>query len=354
MGNDGIAEEWNDGSSSSHLFLKSPFQHSIIPLFPWKITPILHSFNTPFLTLVSKRNKNLPQEPSERSGWLEIAVETHPATHEALSAFFFDLGCHGVVSQSFHDRAFRAYLPLSLDSEKVRARIGLFLINLEKIFPESPSPQVSFDIIESQDWSRLWRKHYRPLRVSEKLTVFPAWEPLPSSCEGIVIRMDPGPAFGTGEHATTRMCLKAIEECAGQPPWTMLDVGTGSGILGIYGAKLGAESVLALDNDPDALRWAERNIALNEVSNSVHLSPRSLREIQERFTIVAANLILDTIMELMPHFNGVVEPEGWLILSGLLKEQTAEVGRALDREGFREVRILQEQEWACMVTKRTE
>jgi ribosomal protein L11 methyltransferase len=303
---------------------------------------------------VSKGKNISPRDSSERSGWLEIAVETHPVTHEALSAFFFDLGCHGVVSQSFYDHVFRAYLPLSMDSEKVRAKIGVFLKSLEKIFPEARSPQVSFDIIESQDWSRLWRKHYRPIRVSERLTVFPAWEPLPSSFQGILIRMDPGPAFGTGEHATTRMCLKAIEECAGQPPWTMLDVGTGSGILGIYGAKLGAESVLALDNDPDALRWAERNIALNEVSNSIHLSSRSLREIEEQFTMVAANLILDTILELMPLFARVVEPEGWLILSGLLKEQIFEVRHALAREGFRDVHVLQEQEWACMVARRTE
>jgi ribosomal protein L11 methyltransferase len=303
---------------------------------------------------VSKGKNISPRDSSERSGWLEIAVETHPVTHEALSAFFFDLGCHGVVSQSFYDHVFRAYLPLSMDSEKVRAKIGVFLKSLEKIFPEARSPQVSFDIIESQDWSRLWRKHYRPIRVSERLTVFPAWEPLPSIFQGILIRMDPGPAFGTGEHATTRMCLKAIEECAGQPPWTMLDVGTGSGILGIYGAKLGAESVLALDNDPDALRWAERNIALNEVSNSIHLSSRSLREIEEQFTMVAANLILDTILELMPLFARVVEPEGWLILSGLLKEQIFEVRHALAREGFRDVHVLQEQEWACMVARRME
>ena len=301
---------------------------------------------------MKKLKKTSSQESSERSGWLEIAVETHPVTHEALSAFFFDLGCHGVVSQSFHDHVFRAYLPRGKDSKKVRTRIGSFVKSLEKIFPEASSLQVSFDIIESQDWGRLWRKHYRPLRVSERLTVFPAWEPLPSSFQGILIRIDPGPAFGTGEHATTRMCLKAIEECAAQPPWTMLDVGTGSGILGIYGAKLGARRVLALDNDPEALRWAERNIALNEVSNSIRLSSQSLLEIEEQFTVVAANLILDTILELMPHFDRVVEHGGWLIVSGILKEQISEVRYALAREGFRDVHVLQEQEWACMVAKR--
>lgn len=291
---------------------------------------------------------------SEPSGWLEIAVETHPVTHEALSAFFFDLGCHGVVSQSFHDHVFRAYLPVRMDSEHVRAKIAVFLKSIEKIFPEARSPKLSFDRIESRDWSRLWQKHYRPLRVSENLIVFPAWEPLPSNCKGILVRIDPGPAFGTGEHATTRMCLKAIEACADHPPWTMLDVGTGSGILAIYGAKLGANRVLALDKDPEALRWAERNIALNDVANSVHLSPLSLADIEEQFTIVAANLILDTILELMPLFCQTVEPGGRLILSGLLEEQTGQVRHALARAGFHEVKVLQEQEWVCGISRRME
>lgn len=301
---------------------------------------------------MSKHEKTFSPKFSEASGWLEIAVDIHPVTHEALGAFFFDLGCHGVVSQSFHDRVFRAYLPRSLDSAEVRAKIGSFLKSMEKIFPEAGSPHLSFDIIESQDWSRIWRKHYRPLRISERLMVFPAWEPLPSNVQGMIIRMDPGPAFGTGEHATTQMCLKAMEACLVQQPWTMLDVGTGSGILAVYGAKLGAATVLALDNDPDALRWAERNIALNEVSNAIRLSSRSLREIGERFTMVVANLILDTILELMPLFRGVVEPGGRLILSGLLTEQIAEVRHALGREGFQDTHVLQEQEWACVIARR--
>jgi ribosomal protein L11 methyltransferase len=303
---------------------------------------------------VTRAQQNISSaDSSERSGWLEIAVETHPVAHEALSAFFFDLGCHGVVSQSFHDSVFRAYLPQGMDSKQVRAKIGLFLKSLESIFPETRSAKVSFNMIERQDWSRLWRKHYRPLRVSERLTVFPAWESPPPGFKGITIRIDPGPAFGTGQHATTQMCLKAIEECAHPTPWTMLDVGTGSGILAVYGAKLGAESVLALENDPEALRWAERNIALNNVSRSIHLSSVSPREIEEPFTMVAANLILDTILELIPSFCRLVEPEGSLILSGLLKEQTAEVHEALAQEGFRSTQVLQEQEWACMVARRT-
>jgi len=259
-----------------------------------------------------------------------------------------------VVTQSFSDLVFRAYLPRSLDSEEVRAKIFLFLKSIRKIFPEAGSAKVSFDLIENQDWNRLWQKHYRPLRVSEELTVFPAWEPPSSGFKGIAISIDPGPAFGTGEHATTRMCLKAIEECAVHPPWTMLDVGTGSGILAIYGAKLGAGRVLAIDNDPEAVRWAERNVALNEVSNSVQLSSLSLRDIEEPFTIVAANLILHTILEFMHCLSRAVEPGGSLILSGLLEEQAGEVKNALAQAGLCEMHVLQEQEWVCITATKKE
>jgi ribosomal protein L11 methyltransferase len=134
----------------------------------------------------------------------------------------------------------------------------------------------------------------------------------------------------------------------------MLDVGTGSGILAIYGAKLGAGRVLALDNDPEALRWAERNIDLNRVSNSVHLSSLALKDIREQFTVVAANLILDSILELMPLFSGTVEPAGRLILSGLLKEQAPDVLKVLSPAGFHEMHVSQEQEWACITSTRME
>jgi ribosomal protein L11 methyltransferase len=279
---------------------------------------------------------------------LEIAVDIHPVAHDALGSFFFDLGCPGVVSEGFHDRVFRAYLPSSLDLRNIRLKTHAFVKNLRTIFPEIGSPDVTFRLIENLDWNFIWRKYYRPLRISDNLTVWPAWEPVPTSHEGFVIKIDPGPAFGTGEHATTRMCLKAIEACAPPKGWSMLDVGTGSGILAIYGAMLGAAEVMALDNDPEALRWAERNIALNELSNTIQVSPIPIRDIQERFTLVAANLTLGAILEIMPHLSAVVEPRGRLILSGVLEEQSQTVGDALAQAGFDDVRVFQEQEWLCM------
>ena len=286
--------------------------------------------------------------------FLEILVDIHPVAHEALGAFFFDLGCHGVVFQSFQDRLFRAYLPCSLDSEGARSKIVSFLKKLETIFPEVKAPGLSFAAIENRDWDLVWRKYYRPLPVSERLTVLPAWESVSDTREGLFIRIDPGPAFGTGEHPTTRMCLKAIEECSPPGVWSMLDVGTGSGILAMYGALLGAATVVALDNDPEALRWAGKNIELNRLSNAVRLSPVSIQDIHERFTLVAANLILGTILDMMPHFSRVAAPGGRLILSGLLEEQITTVMPALDRAGFKDLRISQEEEWVCVTGIKTE
>lgn len=285
---------------------------------------------------------------------IEVAVDIHPVAHEALGAFFFDLGCHGVVSQCFQDRLFRAYLPCDLDSKAVRSKIASFLKRLQEIFPEIQAPGLTFAGIENRDWDRSWREYYRPLRISEKLTVVPAWETVAGNLEGFVVRIDPGPAFGTGEHATTRMCLRAIEACAPPGTWSMLDVGTGSGILAMYGVLLGAANVIALDNDPEALRWAGKNIELNGLSKAVQLASISIQDIDESFTLVAANLILGTILEIMPHFPRVVAPGGRLILSGLLEEQSAAVVHALDGAGFQDVQISQEEEWVCVTGVKTE
>jgi ribosomal protein L11 methyltransferase len=150
------------------------------------------------------------------------------------------------------------------------------------------------------------------------------------------------------------MCLQALERLPKPEFWTMLDVGTGSGILGIYGAKLGCKRVLALDTDPEALRWAERNMALNKVSDTMHLSALTLHDIEEQFTIVVANLILHAILELLPLFCKVIEPDGHLILSGILGEQVHGVKDQLAHHAFENMEVKLEGEWACTVVQKKE
>jgi ribosomal protein L11 methyltransferase len=134
--------------------------------------------------------------------------------------------------------------------------------------------------------------------------------------------------------------------------WTMLDVGTGSGILAMYGAKLGAKRVVALDVDPEAIRSAEGNIRLNQLSVAIELSSVALDELKDRFSLLTANLNLGVILQLFPHFSRLVDPGGWLILSGLLIDQARDVQDCLPQYGFSEYEALHQAEWACMIARK--
>jgi ribosomal protein L11 methyltransferase len=289
-----------------------------------------------------------PKQPQ----WLEISIEIDPVAHEALSAFLFDLGCEGIVSEDSPQQAFKAYFSVQKDFKDIQTKINGFLQTLKDIFPDVHSPELIFSKIEDQDWNRQWRRFFRPDRVTERLTVFPAWEPIPKHIEDHLIKIEPGLAFGTGQHPTTRMCLEAMERVAVQGSWAMLDVGTGSGILAIYGAKLGASRVVALDVDPEAIRSAEGNIRLNHLSEAIELSMMPLEKMKDRFSLLTANLTLVVILQLFPHFSRCVDQGGWLILSGLLIDQAKEVEEHFPKYGFSEYEALHQAEWACIIARK--
>jgi ribosomal protein L11 methyltransferase len=280
--------------------------------------------------------------------WLEITVDAEPLIHEALSDFLFTLGCHGIATENSHPATLKAYFP-SEKIEEIRSQLDFFLKKLEEIFPEARSPKLSISKIEDQDWGLAWRRFFQSEQITPGLVIVPAWEKTPLLKDTHVIRMDPGPAFGTGQHATTRMCLEMMETFPGAHPWSMLDVGTGSGILAIYGAILGAGRILALDTDLEALRWAKRNIDLNQLPVPIHVSDTPVEEVKASFHLLAANLILHVIQELVPHFSRLLEPQGWLILSGLLKDQVESVERLLKAHGLEPEGVLYREEWACIL-----
>ncbi len=288
----------------------------------------------------------------EHPRWLELSIEIGPVAQEALSAFLFDLGCEGIVSEDSPHHALKAYFSFQKDLEDIQKKINGFIQKLEDIFPEVESPKLIFSKIEDQDWNRQWRRFFRPDRITKRLTVFPAWESIPKDFEDHVIRIEPGLAFGTGQHPTSRMCLEAMERVSLPGSWTMLDVGTGSGILAIYGAKLGAIRVVALDVDPEAIRSAEGNILLNHLSGAIEISSMPLEELKDRFSLLTANLTLGLIIELFPHFSHLLDPEGWLILSGLLIDQTRDVQDSFLKYGFSEYETLHQAEWACMIARK--
>ena len=280
--------------------------------------------------------------------WLEITIHIATSAHEALSAFLFDLGCEGVQADDF---SLKTYLPATRNAEVIRSRISDFLQLLEEIFPEVSPARLEISQIEAQDWGLLWRRFFQPQQVTERLLILPPWEP-PHNTEGQVIRMDPGPAFGTGSHPTTQMCLRAMEMISPDQPWTMLDVGTGSGILAIYAAMLGARRIVAIDTDPEAVRWAKRNIGLNNLDDLIEVSNKPLELCEKPFSLIAANLTLNIILEVLPHISGLPGPGGWVVLSGLLKSQIEDLEGPLATNGLATKEILFEQEWASLITRK--
>lgn len=290
---------------------------------------------------------------NEYPGWIEISININPITHEALSAFLFDMGCEGVVSESFADTTMRAYRQFRGDIEETRNRIELFLHDIRAIFPEAKDYSLKLERLEQQDWDTGWRKFFKPEQISEKLLILPVWEDAPS-ITGHIIRIDPGPAFGTGHHPTTRMCLMAMEEVAMPDQWAMLDVGTGSGILAIYGSKLGASEIVAIDNDTEAIRWAQRNIEINETPVPIDLSIAPIEEINKQYSLVIANLILGTIIDLFDQLARVLAPNGLLILSGILREQVEDVEKRMVEKGLKTDRVKYMEEWACMIVRKME
>ena len=283
--------------------------------------------------------------------WLEVCVDTDPAVHDALASFLFDLGCNGVVSEDFNDHTLKAYLPFRDDLEDLKIRINAYLGDLREIFPGIAPSRLQFNRIPDQDWGVRWREFFHPVVISSQLLILPAWEPVPEQVPTHVIRIDPGPAFGTGQHATTKLCLKAMETFQERQtgPWTMLDVGTGSGILAIYGEKLGAERVVAIDIDPDAVDWAARNISLNGGSTIIELSTASIDTLVTRFPLICANLILNEIVKLVPRFSQLLKPGGYLIVSGILADQVKTVNDMLAESRLTCLETLYLEEWACMI-----
>ena len=321
---------------------KRPSLCFVTPFFCWPL-PMKDPFTT----------ETVPAR-TEHPGWIEISIEVHPVAQEAVSAFLFDLGCKGVVLGAKEHVFLRAYLPITVRFEEVRSRLEVFLRGLKEFFPEAAEPALHFSKIQDEDWSLTWRRHFHVERITERLTVVPVWEPVPRVPGGIVVRMDPGPAFGTGSHPTTRMCLESIETLHPAGTWTMLDVGTGSGILAIYAVKLGAARVLATDTDPEALRWAGQNIELNHCSAFVDLSSKSVGELNGVFSILVANLTRDTLLDLLPDFQRLLDKNGTMILSGLLQEQVQEVKKPLGIMGFKEIHAATQAEWACITARRME
>jgi ribosomal protein L11 methyltransferase len=295
--------------------------------------------------------------------WLEVSVPVDGEAAEAVSEVFNRYGHGGTVIEeavSEADEAVRetltvkVYLPFENGQAVGQQEIEEALWHLSQLYP-IPAPE--FRHLSEEDWAHAWKKHYQVLRVGQRIIVKPSWQTYTPRPNDIVIELDPGMAFGTGLHPSTRLCLVALEEHL-SPGMGVLDVGTGSGILAIAAAKLGAGPVLALDIDPVAVEAARANVAANKVEHIVSVEPGSwpaLEPQDQAFDIVLVNILAETIVELLGEglIRCLKEP-GLIVVSGLIESQEAMVVEALGVQGVGVVERLQENDWVALVgSKRT-
>ena len=209
---------------------------------------------------------------------------------------------------------------------------------------------------DEEEWSTAWKKYYKPTHIGHKMVIVPTWEDYTPENDEIVIDMDPGMAFGTGTHETTRLCAEFLEENLVKGDY-LLDVGSGSGILAICGSKLGAQKCAACDIDPIAVRTEKENSERNGCDNiDCYVSDllSDVKLIDNRpFDIVTANIVADIIIRLAPDVGALIRPNGLLIASGIIDEREADVDAALKKYGFEKISAKHEKGWCAILVKKS-
>ena len=271
------------------------------------------------------RVMNEPFAHRPPKSWLKVSFGIADELADPAAAYLTDLTGNG-VEQSMPPpdgnagptTTVTAYLDRDDGTPANREKIRAFLTQLC-----GTPPEISFEEIIEEDWGINWKKHFKPVRVSSRIIVKPTWEPYQGEAGEIVIEIDPGLAFGTGLHASTRLALQLIDAAfAGNiPPATVLDVGTGTGILGIAAALFGAATVTGIDNDPDAVVCAEKNVAQNRIGHVMAVSGADLHAQTGPFDLVVANITSDVLTRLAPLLADRIAPAGKLILAGILAGQ---------------------------------
>jgi ribosomal protein L11 methyltransferase len=293
---------------------------------------------------------------------VELSVEADPEAVEAVSEILARVAPGGVsveprfelVEDGLGARidttapvTVRAHVP-ALDEASIRRAsetVETALGHLQA-FGLRPIGELRSRLVDEADWAEAWKQHFHVLSVGRRLVIKPSWLRHRRTADEVVIDLDPGMAFGTGLHPTTRLCLQALEDRADRGPLgRVLDVGCGSGILAIAAVKLGATRALGLDIDPIAIEATEANARHNRVGKRIRAREGSLPTDEGAFDTVLANLIAGILVELAPHLAAEVVPGGTLIASGIFVDREAETWGALERAGFALRKRRHESDW---------
>lgn len=305
--------------------------------------------------------------------WMEIAVTVSSEGEEAVTELFYRLGSKGVVVEApelikeyidsgvwdyhgFGDIELtgvivvKGYFPEDEDLSTRLTSLRDDLIRLKALFPQWIIDSETV-MVKEEDWANEWKKFFKPVRLGKNILIKPTWEEALLQEDDLVIEIDPGMAFGTGTHPTTVLSLEALEEYV-RPGQLVYDIGTGSGILAVAAAKLGAR-VQAGDIDTLAVRVAKENVSLNKVEDRVQVEAGNLGEVfTGQADVVIANIIADVIIELLPQLPSLLKPGGLFIASGIIDSRADEVQERILEAGLQLIECPDDSGWVLVVAMR--
>ena len=307
--------------------------------------------------------------------WIEIRVITNSEALEPISGIFYGLDCKGVAIEDPQDILGREQGPLTWDFadinvlehkgefavvkgyfseedniEEIVSYIEEKLTEIKELGINIGEGKVEVEKMYEEDWANNWKKYYKPSKVGEKIVVKPIWEEYTAKQGELVVELDPGMAFGTGDHETTRMCIQALEKYV-QKDSTVFDVGCGSGILAIAAAKLGAKHAVGVDLDPVAVESAKENVEYNHLDNIEILYGNLIEVIDGKADVVVANILAEIVCILTEDVSRVIKPGGYFITSGIIHERVEMVTDKLEECGFEVIKVNKEGEWNCIIAK---
>ncbi|MBW7649886.1 50S ribosomal protein L11 methyltransferase [Anoxybacillus sp. ST4] len=309
--------------------------------------------------------------------WSEISIHTTHEAVEAISNILHEAGAGGVVIEDPFELTkerettygeiyqlnpddypeegviIKAYLPVNSFLGETVEEIKQAINNLMLYNIDIGRNKITISEVNEEEWATAWKKYYNPVKISERFTIVPTWETYePVSSDELIIELDPGMAFGTGTHPTTVMCIQALEKTVKKGD-TVVDVGTGSGILSIAAAMLGAERVHALDLDPVAVESAKLNVKLNKVHDVVIVSQNNLLDrMDEQADVIVANILAEIILRFVDDAYRLLRAGGMFITSGIIQTKKQEVKEGLLRAGFTIEETLTMEDWVAFIAKK--
>jgi ribosomal protein L11 methyltransferase len=283
--------------------------------------------------------------------WAEIIIETPSDSAEAVTALLMHIGCQGVVEKGHNPRHLIGYLPVSDVLQRQIDTLRQRLSHLP-LWDLPPIRNFMLKYVEEQDWADAWKSYFQSLEIGKRLVIKPSWTTYTGDPTRITIELDPGMAFGTGSHPTTRLCLAALEDYI-QPGCVVADIGTGSGILALAAARLGASVVHATDIDLLPRQIARENVTRNSLEHIVHIHEMdAFDKAAHDCDVVVANILADTIIELAPSVYTRLRAGGIFIASGIVEERLGEVVQILHENHFRLLETRADEYWRAVICQR--